>query len=93
MTFFYQIVLLNFNLNQDGRFTTGNPQEPDPRPPEVAHGTRTLQCLPEGPECPSPANSGPSPHRILQGMKAGNSKGESIIVPLTSCLTGLESVV
>ena len=54
--------------NQDGRFTPGDPQEPDPRAPEAAHGPGTLQRLPEGPERPGPANPWPPAHRVLQGL-------------------------
>ncbi len=32
-------------------------------------------------------------HAIFDNLKAGNTKGGSITVPLTSCLTGLESAV
>jgi hypothetical protein len=30
---------------------------------------------------------------VVVGPEAGNTKGESITVPLTSCLTGLDSAV
>ncbi len=32
-----------------------------------------------------------APHWLLTKVDPGNTKGESITVPLTSCLTGLES--
>ena len=55
------------NLYRDGRFTTRDPQEPDPCAGKAAHGTGPFQRLAEGLERSSIANPGPSARRVLQG--------------------------